>query len=172
MNEPRERTDGWALGALAITVTVAVIAGCAEPPSPEPLATAASALTSLPGSPGAELQVCLVNRYCSFKPATGSDADTSHYPLWQRLGCGAIHSFEDGPLTGLGALCADSADNRALLHNSALSGLVPVTRCVAPPAISPCLNLPTGVIFVDFDPGEPQPYCPSSCRETPSMLPF
>ena len=169
----REQTGGHAV-VLALAVAAAAIAGCAEPPSPEPDGEATSKLTMLPGSPQAVPQVCSQNRYCSFKPATGSDADTSHYPLWGRLGCGAIYNFENGPDFGLGALCVDSPDNRAALHSSHLTGLVPIGGCVQPPLISPCLHLPVGVIFVDFNTQipEPQPFCPSTCLDTPKVAAF
>jgi hypothetical protein len=164
--------------AVCVAAAAAAAAGCVAPPAepepePEPETIATSQLTSLPPRDGVP-QVCTQNRYCSFKPATGSEADTSHYALWGRLGCGPIYNFENGPDFGLGALCVDSAANRAMLHNSSMSGLVPTFGCVEPPTISPCLNLPVGVIFVDLDPKipEPQPFCPSTCRDTPSMVAF
>src|ERR1043166_10167562 len=99
----RERARGAALGALAVTVA-AVTAGCVAPSS-EPEATAASQLTQLP-PPGGSPQVCSQNRYCSFKRATGSEADTSQYPLWARLGSRPNYKSENGPQVGVWGVCA------------------------------------------------------------------
>jgi hypothetical protein len=170
----KDQRDRTGVHALAVSVATAMFAGCvAQSPEPEPAAIATSQLTSLLLGDSVP-QACKQNRYCWFRPTTGSEADPSHFPLWGQLGCGPIYNFRNGNQFGHGAICVDSPDNRALLHSSKVLGLMPVLHCLAAPAISPCLELPAGEIFVDLDPiiPSPSPYCPSSCKETQFMEGF
>lgn len=173
MISTRETISGGMTGRV-LAATATLLAGCVDPPAGPPETTASQTLASMPNAPAIMPPLCPQRPYCIFKPAQGSDANTGQFPLWSSLGCGLIYDFEAGSGFGLGALCADSTKNRGLLHAHGLSGFEPGGCEPVPPGGMPCLNLPPGLIFVVFEPKEPDPspFCPSTCAGTQSPQAF